>query len=302
MSGPLNSILAVLIWPGLIGGALVGWLLLWIQRKAIARGQGRRGPPFYQPFFDFVKLTGKEVVVPKNANRIAFYSLPVISLVAVTGAVTLLPFPGSPLQSFGGDLILMLFLLEVPLFINILAGHISHSLYAEVGASREAMVSFSFNLPFLAAVLTIPLQVGSFQLTNLADAPLTPVYALVALVFVLVLPAMLQMNPFSLPNAEQEIIEGPHMEYGGPLLALFHLSRALRLVALTGLFAILFMPRIRDPFLTAAGYLVVMIAVAGLLSVIAVATARSNIHRAFRFYWITGTFIAAVAIIVAVLG
>jgi NADH-quinone oxidoreductase subunit H len=300
MNGPLDTIMAVLIWPGLIGGALLAWLLLWIQRKVIARGQGRRGPPFYQPFFDFIKLAGKEVVVPHNAARMAFYALPVISLAAVTGAIALLPFPGSPLRSFGGDLIFMLFLLEVPLFINILAGHVSHSLYAEVGASREAMLSLSFNLPFLAAVLAIPLQVGSFRLADLAGAPLTPVYALVALVFVIVLPAMLQMNPFSLPNAEQEIIEGPYMEYGGPLLALFHLSRGLRLVALSGLFAVLFMPRVPDPFLTAAGYLAVMVVLVGVLSAIAVATARSNIHRAFRFYWMTGTIIAVFTIIIAV--
>jgi NADH-quinone oxidoreductase subunit H len=302
MTGPLDVIMAVLIWPGLVCGALLAWLLLWIQRKAIALGQGRRGPPFYQPFFDFVKLAGKEVVVPRGAVRMFFYALPVISLVAVTGAISLLPFPGSPFQSFGGDLVLMLFLLEVPIFTNILAGHVSHSLYAEVGASREAMLSLSFNLPFLVAILAIPLQTGSFQLADLARAPLTPAYALAALAFVIVLPAMLQMNPFSLPHAEQEIIEGPYMEYGGPLLALFNLSQGLRLVALSGLFAVLFMPRVEDPFLTAAGYLAVMIGVVGVLSAIAVATARSNIHRALRFYWVTGTTVAVLAAILAVVG
>ena len=55
---------ALLLWPGLAGGALLGWLYLWLRRKLIARLQGRFGPPFYQPAFDFLKLLGKKTVVP----------------------------------------------------------------------------------------------------------------------------------------------------------------------------------------------------------------------------------------------
>ena len=46
---------ALLCWPGLIGGAALAWLLLWFQRKLAARLQGRKGPPFYQPCFDFIR-------------------------------------------------------------------------------------------------------------------------------------------------------------------------------------------------------------------------------------------------------
>ena len=59
---------AVLVWPGLLGAAALGWLYLWIARKLTARLQGRRGPPFYQPFFDFVKLLGKDTVVPAGVE------------------------------------------------------------------------------------------------------------------------------------------------------------------------------------------------------------------------------------------
>ena len=66
------------------GGALLGWLYLWIARKLTARMQGRQGPPFYQPFFDFVKLVGKETVVPGGVNRAIFYALPLASVIATT--------------------------------------------------------------------------------------------------------------------------------------------------------------------------------------------------------------------------
>jgi NADH-quinone oxidoreductase subunit H len=52
MSNWVSYVFALLIWPGLIGGALLGWFYLWYVRKLTAQLQGRHGPPFYQPFFD----------------------------------------------------------------------------------------------------------------------------------------------------------------------------------------------------------------------------------------------------------
>ena len=61
-------VFAVLVWPGVLGVGALGFFYLWIARKHDARLQGRRGPPFYQPFFDFVKLLGKQTVVSRGVN------------------------------------------------------------------------------------------------------------------------------------------------------------------------------------------------------------------------------------------
>ncbi len=58
------------------------------------------------------------------------------------------------------------------------------------------------------------------------------------------LPAKLHLNPFSLPNAEQEIYSGPMAEYAGPELAMWELSHGLEWVAATGLVATLAAPHI----------------------------------------------------------
>ena len=52
-------VFAVLVWPGILGAGALGFLYLWVARKLMARLQGRKGPPFYQPFFDFVKALGQ---------------------------------------------------------------------------------------------------------------------------------------------------------------------------------------------------------------------------------------------------
>src|SRR5512144_2592886 len=72
MSDWWRVLLALFVWPGLVGGALLGWFYVWMARKLTARVQGRKGPPFYQPCFDFIKLLGKEILVPGGINRALF--------------------------------------------------------------------------------------------------------------------------------------------------------------------------------------------------------------------------------------
>jgi len=108
MSGAFAYPFAILVWPGILAAALLGWLYLWVARKLTARLQGRHGPPFYQPFFDSLKLLGKSTVVPQGVDRVVFYAMPIVSLVATTFALALLPVPGNPIGTFSGDLILLL--------------------------------------------------------------------------------------------------------------------------------------------------------------------------------------------------
>ena len=140
------DLLAILFWPGLISGALLGWFYLWLVRKLTARLQGRQGPLFYQPFYDFIKLLGKETVIPDGASRL-FQWLPWISLGSTLFALALLPVPGNPMKAFPGDLIVFLYLMEMPAFCEVLAGYTTRSPYAQVSAVREAMMSLGYNLP-----------------------------------------------------------------------------------------------------------------------------------------------------------
>lgn len=294
-------LLAVLVWPGLIAGALLSWTYLWAGRKLTARLQGRQGPPFFQPFFDFVKLAGKHTIVPAGVNRAMFYGLPAVAVIAVVFALALLPLPGNALPSFSGDLILVVYLLEMPAICMVLAGYASRSLYGQVSASREAVMLLGYNLPFLAAVVALAMQAGSFELAEIAATPWTPVHLLAAVAFLIAVPARMRSNPFSIPNAEQEIVAGATTEYNGLPLALFELAHGLELVGLVGLFTVLFFPTIIGGGLGLIWYALISLALVILVTVLAVSTARLRLNQAFRFYWLWGALTAAAAFAAALI-
>jgi len=284
----------VLVWPGLLGAAALGLGYLWLARKGLARLQGRRGPPFGQPFFDLVKLLGKRTVVPGDANRGFFYALPVSAVAATTFALLLIPVPGNLIGSFPGDVVLLLFLLEVPVFCDILAGYVTKSIYGQVSAMREGVLMIGYNVPFLAAICAMAQHAGSFSLAGMAAAPQGVVTLLAAVAFLIAVPARLKSNPFSIPNAEQEIVAGAHIEYNGAPLALFELSHALELVALANLFMVLFVPHAG-----ALAFFAASLALVCAVTAIAALTARLTVARALRFYWVWGGLAAAASMAAA---
>lgn len=288
MSAVVSFVFAFLVWPGLLVAAPLGWLELWAMRKALARLQGRKGPPFFQPFFDFVKLMGKRTVIPQGVDRSIFVALPLVSVAALATALVVLPMPGNPAPRLAGDVVVLVFLLEVPAICEVLAGYVGRSIYGEVGAMREALMSLAYNLPFLASIIAVGQSAGSFDLVTLAHQPFGPVHAAAGVAFLIALPGKLKINPFSIADAEHEIVAGGHIEYSGPLLGLFELSHALEVVVLTELFALLFVPAPAAALPALVVWFLAGVAVLLGLTLVAAVTARARLPQAYRFYWIWG--------------
>ena len=297
MSEAWRTLLAFAVWPGLLAAAPLGWLGLWFMRKLTARLQGRRGPPFFQPFFDFMKLLGKEMVIPAGVSRAAFLGLPLASVAAVAAALAILPLPGNPIPSLPGDVILLLYLLEVPVLAEVLAGYVGRSVYGQVAAMREALLSLAYNLPFLVAIIAMAQHAGSFQMRALQSAPFDPLTVIAGATFLLALPGRLKTNPFSIANAEHEIVADALVEYSGPALALFKLAHAIEIVLLVGLFAVVFIPATPWPPVTTLVYLLVGAALLAAVTLLSAATARLRLTQAFRLYWLWGGLASAVTLV-----
>jgi NADH-quinone oxidoreductase subunit H len=290
-----TALARLLIFPGLLFAVPAAWFFLWVERKAVARMQGRIGPPFMQPLFDFFKLLGKTTPPRSGVGGLLMRAWPLIAVSAAAGAVGLLPvLPSS--GGFEGDLILLLALLELPSMCVIAAGFSSRSIFGEIGSAREAVLSVSYNVVFLLAIVSIAASQHTFRLEALALLPPSFLRYLGVAAILVCLPAKLHLNPFSLPNAEQEIYSGPMIEYAGPELAMWELSHGLEWVAATGLVATLIAPPVPLWWLGAALFVVLSFVIVLLLSVLAAATARLQIDTTVRFYWQCTLIFAVLAI------
>jgi NADH-quinone oxidoreductase subunit H len=298
---PSRALLALLVFPGLAYALPMGWLMLGLERKLRARLQGRIGPPLWQPFFDAVKLLGKWPVARAASDTALLTGLPIVAVGSMIGALALLPVVGGD-QGFSGDLILLVALLETPPLCLVLAGYASRSIYGEVGATREAILTIASNVPFLAALLAMATAAGGLHVAEVAAATPWAVRGPALAAILLCLPVKLRLNPFSVANAEQEILAGPLTEFDGRRLAMWELAHALEWAALAGLVVALAVP-VRSPLvgLNAAGFAILSLGVVIPFTVVASATGRLKLGQATRALWRWPSLIAAVALIVALL-
>lgn len=292
-----TALISLFVFPGLLFAIPAGWLCVWAEHKAVARMQRRIGPPVLQPFWDFVKLIGKRTPQRHGmeANLLRLY--PALSVLSLLGALAMLPVFPANRQGFSGDGILLVALLELPSICFILAGFTSGSLFGEVGAVREAVLSVANNLVFLLAMVTLAVTQGTFRMTELAGAKLNPGHWIAVIGILLCIPAKLRLNPFSTSSAEQEIYSGPLTEYAGAALGLWEMAHGLEWVALTGLVTTLVVPAGAPWWASAVLFVIVSFAQVLLLSTVAAATARLTLERSINFYWRWAAVLAVLAIV-----
>lgn len=230
-----------LIFPGFLFSAIVGMLLTWVDRKVTARIQWRVGPPWYQPFADFLKLLSKETLIPAGVSKTIFLLAPILGITAMSAVAVMLFYMNFyPTQSFMGDLIVLIYLLALPPLGTIIGASASRNPLSAVGASREMTLYFGYELPFLAAILTVVtktqglIRIGDIVLYQQIHGPL--LYSLSGVLAFIVglicIQAKLGYAPFDIAEAEQELMAGVYTEYSGFALALFKITKAMMLFLL----------------------------------------------------------------------
>jgi len=238
----------ILVFPGLIFLSVSGWAVEYMDRILYARLQNRKGPPWFQPFADFVKLVSKEDLIPTEANPMMFKLMPVLALTAVLTAFLHIPMWGStPIISFDGSVIVVVYLLTLPTLAFFLAGWYSTSLYSTIGAVRTLTQLFAYEVPLLLAVLAPALLAHTWSLEKMAEFYSQEQHWLLALtnavgflVALVALQGKLERVPFDIPEAETEIVGGTFTEYSGRLLGLFRLAIDMEAVVGASLLAAVF--------------------------------------------------------------
>lgn len=302
----------ILVFPGLLFVCVCGLLLAGIDRKVLAHMQKRVGPPIVQPLYDFLKLMGKETIVPEAANRAVFLAAPVIGFAGLVVMMQFIPVFGYSAFTGSADLIVLLYLLTIPAVALIIGGSASGSPYAGIGISREMVTMMSYEFPLIMVFLAVAKKVGgsvmSFSMLSIeqwqqANGSLITHWAMIpaAIAMLLIIPAEVGTQPFDVAEAETEICEGPLVEYSGAPLAMFKLNTAVRMFIMTALFTMLFLGGITtgmvwlDAIILVAICAVVTICTITLLHGI---SARLKIEHLFKFYW---TVVAGLSLLSLVL-
>jgi formate hydrogenlyase subunit 4 len=274
---------------------LVAPLFQGVLRKVTARVQSRQGPPLLQPYFDLLKLLGKEDIESGETplmQRFAAY----LSLATVLMVACLVPMGFVAPMNGVADIILLIYLLTLCGICTLLAGLAAGSTYSLVGASREMMSMITLE-PLLAIALIVgAVHTGSFRLDTVLNGSVyetngIPWSGLIMLaVMILSFQAFVQRLPFDISEAETELMEGPLMEYSGPKLALFKYAQMAKLVIYSALFVRMFVPWGSQFAFPLAGLLfwamfwVKVFVVVLLVTLVAATHARYRIDQAIRFF------------------
>jgi formate hydrogenlyase subunit 4 len=259
-----------------------------IMRKLRAGIHSRMGPPITQPYWDLLKLLGKEDL--RSTGGAVYSSLPALTLGSLLLLAALIPMGTTPPLAFAGDMIVVLYVAAMSSVLIMLAGFASASSYASIGSSREMMTLLS-----VEPILAISLSVGAFKARTLAlggivnwqvqNGPSISM-AIGGVAFFLALQAVAGKLPFDIPEADQEIMGGPLVEQSGPRLALFRWAMWTKQLVLAFLLVEVFFPWPRfgihliDLVVTFVKVLVVLV----LVAVIDVVNPRLRIDQAMGYF------------------
>jgi len=204
-----------------------------------ARLQGRRGPRILQPYYDLVKLFGKEVLVPEDAGPV-FLLAPVLAFACYLVVPMLIPvLTNYPLPlGYIGDILGGGFILSLAGFLVALAAAETDAPYAQLGSSRAmtfgALIEPSILfVTFTVALITatdLPYFEAAAARSSLAAA-LDPAHLLAAVAFFLVVLSDTGRIPVETHTGTLElgmIDEARTLEYSGPLLGLTTWGAAMK--------------------------------------------------------------------------
>jgi NADH-quinone oxidoreductase subunit H len=268
----------------LVGLLLLAAYLVWVERKFLARLQIRYGPNragkfgLLQPIADAVKLLAKEDIVPAEADRPLFLLAP-----AVVAATALLMFGVVPFGSeliLGGrripmviadinvGLLLVFALSSLSVYGVALGGWASNSKYSLLGGIRGAAQMISYELSLGLSLVPVVMHARSFSLVEIVNAqsayPFILVQPVSFLIFFISAAAESKRIPFDLPEAENELGAGFHMEYSGMRFGLFFLGEYVHMQVLGALVAVFFLGGWHGPLLPGPIWLLIKIVLVAL--------------------------------------
>jgi NADH-quinone oxidoreductase subunit H len=298
----------------LVFALLTGFAYLtFYERKVLARIQVRVGPNragpggWLQPLADGLKLIFKEELIPSQADKIIFILAPIITVIPALVIMGVVPW-GDRITVFGREITLyltdvnvgVLYIVSVAsisVYGIVLAGWSSNNKYATLGGIRSTAQMISYELALGLAFIGPIILAGSMSMIDIVEAQKRMGWFILwqplgGIIFFIATLAEVNRAPFDMPEAEQELTAGYHVEYSGLKFALFFMAEYIKMIAVCAIAATLFFGGYHFPFITdrlpILGPLVLLVKVLALLFVMIWVRAtlpRLRYDRLMAFGW-----------------
>jgi NADH-quinone oxidoreductase subunit H len=248
---------------------LVTAVLIWAERRVVARMQHRVGPNRVGPFgvlqtlVDGAKMFFKEDPTPGMVNNPVYTIAPLVGVIAGFLSIAVIPL-GSEVTLFeetfplvvadlGVGVLWILAMGSIHVYSVFLAGWSSNSPYPLLGGIRSSAQMVSYEIAQGLAVASVVVYAGSLRVSDIVAGqqtstliegmpgwyaiPLFPAF----LVFVIGMVAEAGRPPFDLAEAEGELVGGFHTEYSGMRFGMFMLAEFMSVVTMSAIVVTLFL-------------------------------------------------------------
>jgi NADH-quinone oxidoreductase subunit H len=230
---------------------------VWLERKVSAHMQCRLGPMevgphgILQTLADGIKLTVKEDIIPRLADRPLYILAPIVVFAGILLRFVPIPFGDGLVAS---DLDLGLFFIaavgSVEVIGVIMAGWSSNNKWSLFATIRTATQMVSYEIPIGLAFVAAIACAGTFSLQEIVRDQQgwfwewyvfrNPFLMVLSIVYLVASLAECKRAPFDLPEAESELVSGFHTEYSGMRFALFFLAEYAAMYLVSAVAVVIF--------------------------------------------------------------
>ncbi len=275
----IDLIKVVFIW---VWCLLIAVVMTWVERRGSAMMQDRLGPnragPFglLQPLADGIKLFTKEEIIPEKAKKLLYILGPPLFAIPAFSAYAVVPF-GDKIVLGGKEIILqvsdvnigILYVLAIGsmgVYGMVVGGWASNNKYSILGGLRSTAQLISYEVPMGLALLAVVLLYGTFSLremvlaqqgTFLGFLPNWGIFKqpLGFLLFLVAAYAEAARVPFDLPEAESELVNGYHTEYGSMRLGLYLFGEYVNIGTLSAIIVSIYFGGWQLPYIDMSAFL-----------------------------------------------